>query len=92
MDTWAFNISWETNLEFRLDCEFDDVSDYNLKYMEEFAIIFYDDSGELWNSKYLDVDMSSSITGDLITNAGFCGLKKSNVYYHTGDSNIVCSC
>ena len=45
--------------------------------MEEFAIIFYDNSGELW--KYLDVDMSSNIIGDPITNAGFCALKKSNV-------------
>ena len=69
------------NLEFTLECEFDDISNYNMKDSEEFALIFYDKSGNLW--KYLDVDISSNIIGDSITNAGFCEAKSENVYYHT---------
>ena len=55
----------EPNLELTLGWEFDDISDYTMKDMEKFAIIFYDHSGELW--KYLDVDTSSNIIGDPIT-------------------------
>ena len=64
------------NLEFTLEWQFDDISDCNMRDMQEFEIIFYnyDNSGELW--KYLDVNIS-------ITNAGFCELKKYNIYYHT---------
>ena len=72
------------NLEFTRELEFDDSSDYNMKAidMEKFAIIFYDDSGELW--KYLDVDITSNIIGDPNTNAGLCESKKLNAaYYHT---------
>ena len=56
--------------------------------MEEFAIMFYDDSGKLW--KYLDVNISSNITGDPITNAGFFGV---NVYHHsdTTADDVVCN-
>ena len=62
-----------------------------MKYVEEFAIIFYDDD-ELW--KYLDVDISSNIIGNLITNAGFYELKRSSngansVYYHIAEDDGV---
>ena len=70
-DEWIHNhliFYVEQNLEFILEWEFDDISDYNMKDMEKIAIIFYD-SSELW--KYLDVDISSNIIGDPITNAGF---------------------
>ena len=63
------------NLEFTLEWQFDDISDCNMRDMQEFEIIFYnyDNSGELW--KYLDVNIS-------ITNAGFCELKNIT-YCHT---------
>ena len=41
-----------------------------MKDMETFTFIFNDKSGNL--CKYLDVDISSNIIGDPITNAGFC--------------------
>ena len=69
------------NLEFTLEWEFDDISDYNMKDMKEFALIFYDKSDNLW--KYLDVDTSSNIIGDPITNTDFCEAKSENAYYCT---------
>ena len=35
------------NLEFTLEWKFDDISDRNMRYMEEFTMIFCDCSGEL---------------------------------------------
>ena len=58
-----------------------DISRYSFDQLDELALIFYDENGILW--KYLDVEMSSNIIGDPVTNAGFCEMKTSTSFYHT---------
>ena len=43
-----FIISYETKFIITLEWKFDDISDHNMRDMEEFTMIFCDCSGELW--------------------------------------------
>ena len=58
------------NLEFTLECEFDDISDYyyTMKDIENLQLFFMMIQVN-YGIKYLDVDISSNIIGNPITNA-----------------------